>query len=81
MKRREDKGEKERFTHLNEEFQRISRRDKTAFLSDQSKEMKENNRMEKTRALFMKAGNRNISCEDGHKKGQKSYGPNRSRKH
>ena len=48
------KGEKERYTHLNAEFQKISRRDKKAFLSDQSKETEENNRMEKTRDLFKK---------------------------
>ena len=47
------KGEKERYTHLNAEFQRIARRDKKAFLSDQSKEI-ENNRMGKTRDLFKK---------------------------
>ena len=46
--------EKERYTHLNEEFQRIARRDKKAFLSDQWKEIEENNRMEKTRDLFKK---------------------------
>ena len=52
-KRREakGKGEKERYTHLNAEFQRIVRSDKTAFLSDQCKEIEENNRMGKTRAL------------------------------
>ena len=56
MKRREakGKGEKERYTHLNAEFQRIARRDKKAFLSDQCKEMEENNRMGKTRDLFKK---------------------------
>ena len=56
MKRREvkGKGEKERLTHLNAEFQRISRRDEKAFRSDQSKETKENNRMEKTIGLFKK---------------------------
>ena len=56
MKRKEakGKGEKERYTHLNAEFQRIARRDKKAFLSDQCKEMEENNRMGKTRALFKK---------------------------
>ena len=48
------KEEKERYTHLNAEFQRIARRDKIAFLSDQSKEIKENNRMGKTRDLFKK---------------------------
>ena len=56
VKRREakGKGEKERYTHLNAEFQRIARRDKKAFLSDQSKEIEGNNRMEKTRTLFKK---------------------------
>ena len=56
MKRREvkGKGEKERYTHLNAEFQRIARRNKKAFLSDQCKEIEENNRMGKTRDLFKK---------------------------
>ena len=56
MKRREakSKGEKERYTHLNAEFQRITRRDKKAFLSDQCKEIEENNRMENSRDLFKK---------------------------
>ena len=56
MKRREakGKGEKERYIHLNAEFQRIARRDKKAFLSDKCKEVEENNRMGKTRDLFMK---------------------------
>ena len=48
------KGEKERYTHLNAEFQRIARRDKKAFLNDQCKEIKENNRMRKTRDLIKK---------------------------
>ena len=48
------KGEKERYTHLHAEFQRIARRDKKAFLSDQCKEIEENNRMEETRDLFKK---------------------------
>ena len=48
----EGKGEKERYTHLNAEFQRIARRNKKAFLSGQCKEMEENNRMGKTRDLF-----------------------------
>ena len=48
------KGEKERYTHLNAEFQRISRRDKKVFLSDQCKEIEENNRMGKTRDFFKK---------------------------
>ena len=56
VKRREvkSKEEKERYTHLNVEFQRIARRDKKAFLSDQCKEIEENNRMGKTRDLFKK---------------------------
>ena len=49
-----DKGEKERYTHLNAEFQRTARRDKKAFLGDQCKEIEENNRMGKTRDLFKK---------------------------
>ena len=55
-KRREakSKGEKERYKHLNAEFQRIARRDKKAFFSDQCKEIEENNRMEKNRYLFKK---------------------------
>ena len=54
VKRREvkSKGEKERYTHLNAEFQRIARRDKKAYFSDQCKEIEENNRMGKTRNLF-----------------------------
>ena len=54
VKRREGKGEKERYTHLNAEFQRIAKRDKKAFLGDQCKEIEENNRMGKTRDLFKK---------------------------
>ena len=56
VKRREakSKGEKEKYTHLNAEFQRIARKDKKAFLSDQCKEIEENNRMGKTRDLFRK---------------------------
>ena len=56
VKRREakSKGEKERYTHLNVEFQKITRKDKKAFLSDQCKEIEENNRMGKTRDLFKK---------------------------
>ena len=58
VKRREvkSKGEKERYTHLNAEFQRIERRHKKAFLSDQCKEIEENNRMRKRRDLFKKIG-------------------------
>ena len=68
------KGEKERYTHLNAEFQ-IARRDKKAFLSDQCKEIEENNRMGKTRDLFkkIKRCQGNISCKDEHNKGQKWY--------
>ena len=56
VKRREvkGKGQKERYTHLNAEFQRLARRDKRAFLSDQCKELEENNRMGKARDLFKK---------------------------
>ena len=56
VKRRDmkGKGEEERYTHLNAEFQRIARRDKKAFLSDQRKEIEKNNRMGKTRDLFKK---------------------------
>ena len=56
MKRTEakSKGEKERYTHLNAEFQRIAKRDKKAFLTDQCKEIEENNRVGKTRHLFKK---------------------------
>ena len=50
----EGRGEKERYTHLNAEFQRIARRDKEAFLRDQCKEIEENNRIGKTRDLFKK---------------------------
>ena len=77
MKRREvkGKGEKERYTHLNAEFQRIARRDKKAFLSDQCKEIEENNRMGKTRDLLKKIRDTKGKM---HNKGQELYGPNRS---
>ena len=85
VKRREakSKGKKERYTHLNAEFQRISRRDfKKAFLSDQCKEIEGKNIMGKTRDLLKKIRYQgNISCKDGHNKGQKSYEPNRSRRY
>ena len=78
VKRREakSKGEKERYAHLNAQFQRIAKRDKKAFLSDQGKEIEENNRMEKTTDLFKKIRDTfhvlgNISCKDGLNKGQK----------
>ena len=72
VKRREvkSKGEKERYTHLKAEFQRIARRDKKAFLSDQCKEIEENNRMGKTRDLFKKIRDTK-GCKDGLDKGQK----------
>ena len=81
-KRRGVKGkrEKERYTHLNAEFQRIARRDKKAFLSDQCKGIEGNNRMGKTRGLVKKIRHQgNFSCKDGHNKGQKWCGPNISR--
>ena len=68
VKRREvkSKGQKERYTHLNAEFQRLARRDKKAFLSGQCKVIEENNRMGKTRDLFKKMRYQgNISCKDG----------------
>ena len=84
VKRREvkSKSEKERYTHLNADFQRIASRDKKAFLSDQCKEIEENNRMGKITDLFKKIRDiKGISCKDGHKKGQKQYGPNRRRRY
>ena len=84
-KRREakGKGEKEGYKHLNAEFRRIVRRDKKAFFSDQCKEIEEKNRMGKTRDLFKKIRDYqgNISCKDGLNKGQKFYGPKRSRRY
>ena len=83
--RREAKGKegKERYTHLNAEFQGIARRDKKPVLSNQCKEIEENNRMGKTRDLFKKIRRYqgNISCKDGYNRGQKWYRPNRSRKY
>ena len=85
VKRRDvkSKGEKERYKHMNAEFQRIARRDKKAFLTDQCKEIEENNRMGKTRDLFKKIRDTKgtFYCKDGHNKGQKWYGPNRSRRY
>ena len=81
MKRRDakSKGEKERYTHLNSEFQRIARRDKKAFLSDQSQEIEENNRMGKTGDLFKKIREtKGIFHEKmGSIKDRKWYGPNK----
>ena len=71
-KKAKGKGEKERYTRLNPEFQRIAQRDKTAFLSDQCKEIEKSNRMGNTRAFFKKIRYQgNISCKDGYNKGQK----------
>ena len=75
------KGEKERYSHLNAEFRRIAMRDKKAFLSDQCKEIEENNRIGKTRDLFKKIRD---TKEAFHAKmgtvKDKQYGPNRSRR-
>ena len=77
-----DRGGKERYTHLNAEFQKIARRDKKAFLSNQCKEIEENNRLEGLEISSRKLEiPRNISCKDGHDKGQKRYGPKRSRRY
>ena len=63
------KGEKERYTHLNVEFQRIARRDKKVFLNEQCKETEENNRMGRIlQEIWRYQGN--ISCKNGHNKGQ-----------
>ena len=83
VKRREvkSKGEKERYKPLNAEFQRIARRDKKAFLSDQGKEIEENNRIGKTRDLFKEIRDTKgiLHANMGLDKGQKWYEPNRSR--
>ena len=84
VKRREAKSrEKERYKHLNAEFQRIARRDKKGFFSDQCKETEENNRMGKTRDLFKKIRDTKgkFHAKDGLDKGQKWHGPNRSRRY
>ena len=76
------KGEKERYTPLNAEFQRIARRDKKAFLRDQCKEIEENNRMGKSRDLFKKIRDTKGTFHvDGPNKGKKWYGPNRSKRY
>ena len=83
-KRREvkGKGKRERYAHVNAEFQRLARRDKNTFLSEQCKKMEENCRMGKIRDGFKKIRYQgNISCKDGHNKGQKWYEPNRSRRY
>ena len=80
-KRAKNKGEKERYKHLNAEFQRIARRDK-AFFSNQCKEIEENNRMGKTRDLFKQIRDTKgtFHAKMG-SKGQKWHGPNRSRRY
>ena len=77
-----NKGEKERYKHLNAEFQRIARRDKKAFFSDQCKEIEENNRMGKTRDLFKKIRDTKgiFHVKIGSIK-DRWYGPNRSRRY
>ena len=84
VKRREvkSKGDKQRYTHLNSEFQGIAWTDEKAFLSDQCKEIEENNRMGKTRNLFKKIRDTkgNISCK-GLDKGQNWSGSNRRRRY
>ena len=81
VKRREmkSKGEKERYKHLNEKFQRIARRDKKAFLSDQCKEIEEHNRIGKTRDLFKKIRDTKVIFHAN--KGQKWYASNGSRRY
>ena len=76
------KREKERYTHLNAQFQRIARKDKKAFLGDQCKEIEENNRREKTRDLFKKMRDTKGTCHE--KMGtikEGWYGPNRNRRY
>ena len=77
------KGEKESYTHLNAEFQRIARRDQKAFLGDQCKEIEEKNRMGKTRDLLKKIRDNKgtFHAKMGTKKRQKWHGPNRSRRY
>ena len=84
VKKREAKckGEKGRYTHLNAEFQRIARKDKKAFLSAQCKEIRKTREWERLKISLRKFEiSRNFSCKDGHNKGQKWYGTNRSRRH
>ena len=76
------KEEKKIYKHLNAEFQRIARRDKKAFFSDQCKEIEESNRMGKTRDLFKKIRDtQEHFMQKGLDKGQKWYGPTRSRRY
>ena len=75
------KGEKERYKHLNAEFQKIARRDKKAFLSDQCKEVEENNRKGKTSDLFKKIRDTKGTFHTKMGSIKKWYGPNRSRRY
>ena len=75
------RGEKQRYKHLNAEFQRIARRNKKAIFSDQCREIEENNRMGKTRDLFKKIRDTKGPFHARWAKGQKWYGPNRSRRY
>ena len=75
------KGEKERYKHLNAEFQKVARRDKKAFLSDQCKEIEENNRMGKTRDLFKKSRDTKGTLHAKMSTIKDRNGPNRSRRH
>ena len=79
---RKRKGEKERYKHPNAEFQRIARRDKKAFFSNQCKEIEENNRMGKTRDLFKKIRDTKgtLNAKMGSKRTE-MYGPNRRRRY
>ena len=85
VKRKEvkGKGENERYTHLNAEVQRIARRDKKAFLSEQCKEIEKNNRMGKTRDPFKKIRDTKgtFHAKMGTIKDRNGYGPNRSRRY
>ena len=84
VKRREVKstGEKERYKHLNAEFQRIARRDKKAFFSDQCKETEESTEWERLGITTRKSEiPKEHFMQDGQNKGQKHYGPNRSRRY
>ena len=84
MNRREakSKGEKERYTHVNAEFQKIARRDKKAFLSDQYKEIKKKMEWERPEIFSRKLEiPREHFMQRWHNKGQKWYGPNRSRRY
>ena len=76
-------SERQRYTQLNAEFQRIARRDKKAFLDEQCKEIEENNRMGKTRALFKKIRDTKgtVHAKMGTIKDRNGYGPNRSRRY